>query len=150
MTRDPQRRNGKARLFLADDEPLVRRGLEVLLSAQPEFEVCGRSGETPEALKQASALEPDLAVVDLSFKMGNGFDLIRDLRRACPRMKVLVFSMHDQPTTVAAAFKAGAHGYLTKDEGAEKMVEAIQSLLAGLPYLTDTLAARLPRTRRAP
>lgn len=138
----------KVRLFLVDDEPQVRRGVEILLGARAGLELCGSAESVAAALQLIPQREPDLVLVDLALKGDDGFELIRRLRQLRPRLKLLVFSMHNEPFHVLQAFEAGAHGYVPKDEGPERLLEAIDTLLAGRCYISPALAARLPLLRR--
>jgi DNA-binding NarL/FixJ family response regulator len=131
-------------LFLVDDELVVRRGLRMLFSAEPDLEVCGEAGTEHDALEGILALKPDLAVVDLSLKEGEGMALIKQLHHVCPALKILVFSMHNQTHYAATAFAAGAHGYVLKEEGAEKVIEAIAMVRRGGRYLSEQIAAKAP------
>jgi DNA-binding NarL/FixJ family response regulator len=132
------------RLFLVDDEPVVRRGLRLLIGMQPDLEVCGEAGTEHEALEGIMALRPDLAVVDLTLKEGDGITLIRRLHRLCPELKILVFSMHDQALFATLAFTVGAHGYVLKEGGTERVLEAIHSVLRGERYLSGPIVAKAP------
>ena len=134
----------KTRLFLVDDGPLVRKGLRLLCSVQPDLEVCGEAAGELEALAGILALHPDLAVVDLSLKEGDGLALIKRLRQQCPTLKILVFSMHDQAPFAAIAFALGAHGYVIKEEGSERLLQAIEVVMSGKVYLSDQIAAQAP------
>jgi len=133
------------RVFLVDDEPIVRRGLRLLLTLQPGLEICGEAGGEHEALEGILPLRPDLVVVDLSLKEGDGITLIKQLHHHCPELKILVFSMHDQAPVVATALTAGAHGYVAKEEGAEKFIEAVGVVMRGQRYLSEQIAAKSPR-----
>jgi DNA-binding NarL/FixJ family response regulator len=132
------------RIFLVDDEPVVRRGLEMLLGAQADLEVCGEAATEHEALEGILLRQPDLAIVDLSLKQGSGLALIKQLRQCCPALKMLVFSMHNQVHYAASAFELGAHGYVLKEEGAERVLDAIQSVMRGERYLSEQIAAKAP------
>jgi DNA-binding NarL/FixJ family response regulator len=116
----------KIRVFLVDDEPVVCRGLRLLLELEANLTVCGEAASEAAALQRIAKLRPHLVVVDLSLEGGDGLSLIKQLRKVCPALKILVFSMHDQTDIATAAFSAGAHGYVVKEEGTEKVVEAIQ------------------------
>ncbi len=133
------------RLFLVDDEPVVRRGLRLLLSGDPGLEVCGEAGTERDALAGIMASRPDLAVVDLSLKEGDGLALITHLHGVRPSLKLLVFSMHQQADFAAAAFAAGADGYVLKEEGAERVLQAVRRILRGKRYLSTRIAAGAPR-----
>ena len=132
------------RLFLVDDEPIVRKGLRLLFGVEPSLAVCGEAENEHDALAGILALRPDLAVVDLGLKLGDGLSLIKQLHQLCPALKILVFSMHEQAHFVAAAFAAGAHGYVVKEEGTERLLEAIQVIMDGGSYLSEPIAAKAP------
>ncbi len=132
------------RLFLVDDEPLVRKGLQLLFGLKPGLACCGEAANEQEALERIQALQPDLAVVDLSLKLGSGLALIPQLQQLCPALKILVFSMHDQVHFAAAAFTAGAHGYVIKEDGTEQLLRAIRVIMDGGFYLSEQIAAKAP------
>ena len=134
----------KIRVFLADDEPFVRKGLRLLLGLEADLIICGEAESEQGAVDGIVKLRPDLAVVDLSLEGGDGLSLIRRLHELCPTLKILVFSMHDQADVATAAFIAGAHGYVVKDEGTENVVEAIRVLMNGGCYLSQHIAAKAP------
>jgi DNA-binding NarL/FixJ family response regulator len=144
MARQQHSSPPKLRVFLVDDEPVVRRGLRLLLSLQDNLTICGEAASENEAFEGISKLRPHLAVVDLSFEEGDGLSLIKRLRQLCPTLKIMVFSMHDQVDFATAAFAAGAHGYVVKEEGSEKVVEAIQVIMSGGCYLSERIAAKAP------
>jgi DNA-binding NarL/FixJ family response regulator len=144
MARQHPSAASKTRVFLADDEPVVRRGLRLLLELEADLAVCGEAESEEEAIAGVAKLRPHLAVVDLSLAGGDGLSLIRRLHQLCATLKILVFSMHDHADIATAAFIAGAHGYVVKEEGAEKVVEAIQVILGGGCYLSDQIAVKAP------
>jgi DNA-binding NarL/FixJ family response regulator len=144
MARQQHKRGPKLRLFVVDDEPAVCKGLKALFSLEPGLEVCGEAAGAHEALKRIVALIPDVAIVDLTLKEGDGLGLIRQLHQRCPALKVLVFSMHDQVHFAASAFAAGAQGYVLKEEGTERVIEAIQVIMDGGYYLSQQLATKAP------
>ena len=116
----------------------------MLLSVRSGLEVCGEAGAEHEALEGILSLHPDLAIVDLSLKEGDGIALIKQLQSVCPALKILVFSMHAQAHYAASAFAAGAHGYVLKEEGAESVLTAIALVMRGGRYLSDQIAAKAP------
>jgi len=134
----------KTRVFLVDDEPIVRRGLRLLFGSKPNLEVCGEAATEHEALEGILTSRPAVAIVDLSLKEGDGLALITQLHRLCPGLKILVFSMHAQGHFATVAFAAGAHGYVIKEEGTEKVLEAIHTLMEGGCYLSPEMAAQAP------
>jgi DNA-binding NarL/FixJ family response regulator len=144
MARHQPSAEAKTRVFLVDDEPVVRRGLRLLLDMEANLAVCGEAENEQGAFDGIAELRPHLAVVDLSFEGGDGLSLIKRLHQLCPALKLLVFSMHDHVDIATAAFIAGAHGYVVKEEGTEKVVEAIQVILGGGCYLSERIAAKAP------
>jgi DNA-binding NarL/FixJ family response regulator len=152
MAREQPGEAPKIRVFLVDDEPVVRRGLRLLMELEANLTVCGEAASEAAALEGIAKLRPHLAVVDMSLEEGDGLSLIKQLRMLCPALKILVFSMHDQVDIANAAFIAGAHGYVVKEEGTEKVVEAIQTIMGGGYYLSERIVAKapdlLPRLRR--
>jgi DNA-binding NarL/FixJ family response regulator len=139
------------RIFLVDEEKVVRRGLELLLSRQADLEICGAAGPAEGALSTIALLKPDLAVLGLTLRTAASLKLMRRLRKFCPEVKILVFAMEDKFSFVKLALKAGAHGFVAKQEGSENLLEGVRRLLAprslGAPGLpgksgTDRPAAR--------
>jgi DNA-binding NarL/FixJ family response regulator len=134
----------KTQVFLVDDEPVVRRGLRLLLGLEANLTVCGEAESEQGAYDAIVKLRPHLVVVDLSFEGGDGLSLIKRLHQLRPELKLLVFSMHDHADIATAAFIAGAHGYVVKEEGTEKLIEAIQVVMGGGAYLSKQMAAEAP------
>lgn len=130
----------KARVFLVDDHPIVRRGFQLLLSMEPDLAVCGEADNGPVALEKMLKLKPEVAIVDLSLKSSSGLDLIKQLRAQLPELKILVFTMRAEGIFAERALRAGANGYITKEEGTEKAIEAIRLILQGKTYLSQELA----------
>lgn len=140
------KRAAKSRVFLVDDHPIVRRGFHFLLNIESDITICGEAESGPAALQAIEELKPDLAIIDLALKGSSGLDLVKQLRRSCPQVKVLVFTMHDEPLYAERALKAGAHGYITKEEGTEKAMEAVRLLLQGKPYISSQVKERMLET----
>jgi DNA-binding NarL/FixJ family response regulator len=140
----------KARIFLVDDHPIVRRGLQFLLGMEPTMTVCGEAESGREALEKIQALQPDAVVVDLTLKESSGLDLLKDLRNRFPKVKVLVFSMHNELFYAERVLRGGAHGYITKEEGTEKAVEALRAILQGRKFVSESVTSRLLDTLTGP
>jgi DNA-binding NarL/FixJ family response regulator len=138
--------NMSTRIFVVEDEPTVRRGLELLLKREPGWEVCGYASKQSDALKQILQLRPDLAIIDLTLEEGSGLELIRELRAFGATLRVLVFSMHTQTSNVRTAMRMGADGYVTKEEGAESLTDAIRVLMQGKPFLTEAMVQRVGKS----
>ncbi len=131
------------RIFLVDDHPLVREWLTNLINQQPGLNVCGEAEGGREALEKILDLRPDIAIVDIALKDSSGIELIKDLRQACPEVAVLVLSMHEEPHYAERALRAGAKGYVMKRETTKKVITAIDQVLAGRLYVSDTVAAAM-------
>jgi DNA-binding NarL/FixJ family response regulator len=132
--------NRHRRIIIIDDHPLYREGLKARLTAQGTIRVAGESGTYAEGLRLADKLQPDLAVLDISLPDGSGIDLTRELRTRMPNLLVLIVSMHTGMEFIDAAFKAGASGYMSKDSGAEDILQALEKVLSGGEYLDGSLS----------
>ena len=139
--RKPQPR----RILLVDDHPIVRQGLAQLINQEKDLEVCGEAVDRAEALAAIKQQPPSLAVVDLSLRSSDGLDLIKDIREQAPGLPVLVLSMHDESVYAERALRAGARGYIMKQEALEKVLQAIHRILAGDIYLSEKMQMRLLR-----
>ena len=131
------------RVLLVDDHPIVRQGLRRLISNEAGLEVCGEA-ETPREARQAVRdLAPDVAVVDVSLRQGDGIELVRDLHAHHPGLPLLVLSMHDESVYAERLINAGASGYIMKHVASGQFIVALRRVLAGGTYVSDTMAARL-------
>ena len=135
----------KHRVFLVDDHPLVRRGLANVIAAETDLEVCGEASDVLEALHDVEKAGPDIVVVDLSLKSGHGIDLIEQLKAKDERIKTLVSSMHDEMLFAERVLRAGAMGYVSKQEPPETLLQAIRQVLRGEVYLSPRMTNRLLR-----
>lgn len=133
----------KHRVLLIDDHPIVREGLSQMINAEEDLEVIATAEEARTALDQADDLDPDIAVVDLSLKEGSGLDLIKSFKARKPSMPVLVLSMHDESLHAERVLRAGAKGYIMKQEATEKVITAIRKVLGGEVYLSDKMSAQM-------
>lgn len=133
----------KTRIFIVDDHPIVRRGLQLLISLEADLMVCGEAESAPIAVEKVMATKPDLVVVDLALKAGSGLELIKQLRSQHPKLRMLVFSMRDEGIYAERALRAGANGYITKEEGTEKALEAIRIILQGKNYVSPAISAKM-------
>jgi len=145
------RRNGTtgpenvARVAIVDDHPVVCEGLSDLISRQPGLAVCGTAGTVPQAIRLIESTRPDLCIVDIALKGGNGIDLIKRLKPAHASVKFLVSSMHDESLYMERSLRAGAMGYINKEESTQKIIEAIRRVLDGKVYVSEAMADRLLR-----
>lgn len=133
----------RAKIFLVDDHPLVREWLANLLRQQTDLNVIGQSDDAPTALSAMIARPPDVAIVDLTLKSSSGLDLIKDLARHLPETRVIVLSMHDETYYAERALRAGARGYVTKQEATDRIVEAVHTVMAGRIFANPEMLAQL-------
>jgi len=133
----------KATVFLVDDHPMVREHLTALLQAVPDLVVCGEAGDAPTALSLIGRQQPDLVILDISLKRSNGLELLKSLKELRPQLPVLVLSMHDELLYAERALRAGALGYITKEEATINILSAVRRVLAGQVYLSERMAGRM-------
>jgi len=133
------------RILLVDDHPMVREGLVARLQAVSRFEVVGEAGGRAEALALLSTSAPDVVLMDVGLKDGNGISLGAEMLAAQPAIKLLMFSMYDNPEYVQRALTAGARGYVLKDAPAQEIVTAIDAVAAGGTFLSAAVSGRLFR-----
>jgi DNA-binding NarL/FixJ family response regulator len=136
-------RISKYRVLIVDDHPIVRRGLTDMINQEPDLEVCGEAADMAEALEQVRQRQPDVMVVDLSLKSGHGIDLIEQVKALDNSIRMLVSSMHDESLFAERALRAGALGYLSKQEPAGKLLDAIRQVARGEIYLSPAMSNRL-------
>jgi DNA-binding NarL/FixJ family response regulator len=123
------------RVVLIDDHPMVRERLSQLLRTQTDLETCGEAESLVSALQLIERQQPDVAIVDISLKNSSGLDLIKELSNRFPHVRVLVLSMYEENLYAERALRAGARGYITKQEATEKIIHAIHTILKGQIYL---------------
>lgn len=126
-----------------DDHPIVREGLAAVLSHKPGLEVCGEAASIVEALALIDTLHPDLAIIDLSLADGSGLDLIKRIKARNVSTKMLVLSMSDESLYAERALRAGAMGFLHKQEAREKLIDAIRQVLDGKIFVSEAINERL-------
>jgi two-component system, NarL family, response regulator NreC len=131
------------RLLIVDDHAVVRAGLRLLLSAEPDFEVVGEAGDTRGAVFEARALQPDVILLDVVMPGESGIEALPRLRAEAPDAKVLVLSMQDDPRYVREAFAQGANGYVLKEAADAEVVAAVRVIAAGGSYVHPALGARM-------
>jgi DNA-binding NarL/FixJ family response regulator len=130
----------KARILIVDDHSAVREALVLRLSRQGDLEVCGEAADANAALLLLAQHQPDVAIIDLSLKTGNGIDLVKRIKDRGDPVRILVWSMHSEVFYAERVLRAGALGYICKDQAANKMVEAIQQVLQGEIWLSEEMA----------
>lgn len=137
-------KNSKHRIFLVDDHPITREGLARLINHEPDLEVCGQANAAVRAVAEIEKQKPDLVVVDVSLTTGaSGLELMKDLLARHPRLRMLGLSTHDEALYAERALRAGAKGYVMKQEPTEKVMAAIRQVLSGGIYLSEAMNNRL-------
>ncbi|MGH7972667.1 MAG: response regulator, partial [Limisphaerales bacterium] len=133
----------RTRILLVDDHAVVRYGIAQLINRQGDLVVCGEEEDAGHALGAIEKLKPDLVIADISLKDSSGLELMRNIKAQYSGMPVLVVSAHDESIYAEIAFRAGALGYLMKQEALERVVAAIRRVLSGNIYVSDALAAKM-------
>jgi len=133
----------RTRILLVDDHAVVRFGIAQLINRQGDMLVCGEEEDASHALSAIEKLKPDLVIADISLKESSGLELMRNIKARFSRLPVLVVSAHDENVYAEIAFRAGALGYLMKQEALDKIIVAIRRVLSGNVYVSDALAARM-------
>ncbi len=140
-----RRKPGSARkqVLIVDDHPMMRQGLAQLINSEADLAVCGEADTAREAFEAVSRVKPHIALVDLSLPDKSGLELIKDLRAVHPELPVLVVSMHDESLYAERVLRAGARGYIMKQEGGKRLMAAIRQILAGQIYVSEKMSARI-------
>ena len=135
----------KHRVFVVDDHPIVRQGLALLIDQEPDLEVCGEAEEAESALAAIVAARPDVLLLDISLPGPDGIDLLKAIRATDPALPVLVLSMHDESVYAERALRAGANGYIMKQEATENVLVALRRILRREVYVSDRIASTMLR-----
>lgn len=136
-------RKTRTRILIVDDHPIVRERLSQLINRESDMMACGEAEDGPQALQQLESKHPGLAIVDLSLKDTDGMALIREIRSRYPAVPVLVLSMHDEALYAERVLRAGAMGYIAKQEATQKVLTAIRQVLSGKVYVSEAMSAHL-------
>ncbi|MGA9509238.1 MAG: response regulator transcription factor [Candidatus Sulfotelmatobacter sp.] len=130
----------KKTVFVVDDHPIVRQGLTLLIDQESDLTVCGEAEEMHSALSAIHAVRPDILIVDISLNGPDGLELLKNIRITSPRLPVLILSMHDESIYAERALRAGANGYIMKQEATEKVLVALRRILSGEIYVSERIA----------
>jgi len=133
----------KYRLFIIDDHSVVRHGLVALLGAETDMTICGQAASAAEALTELPKCQPDIVLVDITLPDKNGLELIREMRATGITAKILVLSMHDELAYAERALRAGAQGYVMKENADEVLIEAIHTVGTGQPFVSEKVSSHL-------
>ncbi len=131
----------KTRVLVVDDHPMMRQGLTQMIEAEPDLVVCGQAENAENALGCLKDAKPDLVLADISLPGKNGLELIKDFKAIQPGLPVLVISMHDESLYAERVLRAGGRGYIMKQEGGKKLMEAIRRVLSGQIYVSEKMSA---------
>jgi DNA-binding NarL/FixJ family response regulator len=129
----------KHRILVVDDHPIVRKGLAQLIAHEPDIETCGGTDNVADALKQVASLHPDLVIVDMSLKDSHGLELLVQIKTHFEDVRTLVWSMFDEKIYAERALRAGAMGYVNKQESIHQLIAAIRQVLGGEMYLSSQM-----------
>lgn len=133
----------RKRIMIVEDHAMTRLGIEGLIAGEPDLEPCGTATTVSAALREIETIQPDLVLVDLSLKDGNGLDLIEQIRRQYPDVKTLVMSMHNESLFADRALQAGAMGYVCKAADIDEVLGAIRRVLKGKISLSEEMSERI-------
>ncbi|MBN2326133.1 MAG: response regulator transcription factor [Candidatus Omnitrophica bacterium] len=143
MNLDPFASSELIRVLVVDDHPIVRQGLTLLFAQQENIQVCAEAEDADQALEQIESARPDLAIIDISLKTSNGLDLIKLIRERYDLLPVLVLSVHDESLYAERALRAGARGYIMKEELTDNVIAAVQQIMQGKIYLSPTMSEKM-------
>ena len=139
-------KNPAQRILIVDDHPMMRTGLAQLIDNEPDLKVCAEADNAGQAITLVARQKFDLALLDISLPDKSGLELIKDLRSLRPEMPILVVSMHDEMIYAERVLRAGGRGYIMKQEGGKKLLQAIRQVLTGQIYVSEKMSARILET----
>ncbi len=131
------------KIIIVDDHPILREGLAQLIDQQKDLSICGQFEDASKAFEAINTLKPDLALVDISLKGSSGIELLKNIKANYPKLLVLVLSMHDESLYAERVLRAGAAGYIMKQEATERVLEALRKVLTGEIYLSEKMSTKL-------
>lgn len=128
------------KIVIADDHEIVRQGVKNLLAGEADMELCGEATMGRDAVDLIAKVKPDVAILDISMPGLNGIEVTRQVLKTQPKIKVLMFTMHDAEQLVHEVFSAGAKGYLLKSDAGRHLISAIRTVAGGMPYFSSRLS----------
>ena len=138
-----QNRRQSKRIVIVDDHPVLRKGLGRIINSNDDFVVCGEAGEANEGMALIRRERPDLVIADIGLPGASGIELTKNIRAEFPSMPVLILSMHEESLYAMRALRAGATGYIIKQEAIEKIADAVREVLSGRRYLSPAISQQL-------
>ena len=136
-------KKNSTRILIVDDHPLLRQGITQLINQEKDLQVCGEADDPGKAMSAIEATNPDVVILDISLKGASGIELLKNVKVRFPRLLVLILSMHDESVYAQRALRAGAAGYIMKQEATEKVLVALRRILNGEVYLSEELGTRM-------
>jgi len=133
----------RLRVLIVDDHPMMREGLAQLIEHETDLSVCGQADRAAQALDAIAADPPDLVLVDISLPDRSGLELIKDVHALHPQLPLLVVSMHDESLYAERVLRAGGRGYVMKQEGGKKLMQAIRQVLGGQIYVSEKMSSKI-------
>jgi DNA-binding NarL/FixJ family response regulator len=131
------------KILIVDDHPMMREGLRGTIGGEPDLETCGEAETAIQAIEAVKTLTPDLILMDITLPGKSGLELIKDLRVSHPHVPILVLSMHDESLYAERVLRAGAEGYITKQQRPKVLLSAIRQVLAGRTYVSDHVSEKI-------
>jgi DNA-binding NarL/FixJ family response regulator len=133
----------RKRVLIVDDHPIMREGLALLIQNEPDLRVSAQAGSAAQALSAIAAEVPELVLADISLPDRNGLEMIKDIQALHPTLPILVVSMHDESLYAERVLRAGGRGYIMKQEGGKKLMQAIRQVLGGQIYVSEKMSAKI-------
>ncbi len=133
----------KSRVLIIDDHVMVREGVAEIIKHEPDLDVCGTATTANEGLESVNKLKPDLVIVDITLPGKNGIEFIKDARAMQPNLRILVMSMHDESLYADRVLRAGGRGYIRKQEGGDKLIDAMRRVLRGDIAVSEKMTGKL-------
>jgi DNA-binding NarL/FixJ family response regulator len=134
------------RVLIVDDHPLLRKGVSQLIDQEKDLLVVGEAEDAHKAITAIENTKPDVALIDITLSGASGIELLKDVKARFPKLKMLVLSMHDESVYAHRALRAGASGYIMKQEGTERVLTALRKVIKGEVYLSERLGNRMLHT----
>ena len=136
----------KIRIMIVDDHAIIRSGLRMLISTQPDMEVVAEATDGTQVLKKVKETKPDVCLLDITMPRAGGMPALQDIVQNCPETKAILFTMHEDPVCLRSALSAGASGYMLKKTGEKELLAAIKAVYSGKIFVDPSLPVPLPRS----
>jgi DNA-binding NarL/FixJ family response regulator len=133
----------RKKILIVDDHPMMRQGLRGMIESEADLEICGEAETAHQAMELLKTLEPDLMLLDITLPGKSGLELIKDIRVLYPLLPMLVLSMHDESLYAERVLRAGAGGYITKQQRPDALISAMRQVLAGRTYVSEEVSERI-------